>query len=197
MSSLWKTTAWVNGSCHCHQSWSTSRDLVDINRPKIRRYTRYLRNLNRPLGLPGHRRWFFWRWQWVISLNNDGASPWQLLLPSVVEHVTTVSILRNTCYFACSFCRLFCRLFCKAAFRIFHNTNTHHRRGSNEEAEVDTCNPSRKVILVSHAGTSVARKISVFCLCVILVYGVILFMLFNNNITDFVITKFAGIYYIT
>ena len=32
------------------------------------------------------------------------------------------------------------------SFHILYNTNTHHQMDSNEEAEVDTCNPRRKVI---------------------------------------------------
>ena len=50
--------------------------------------------------------------------------------------------------------------------------------GSNEEAEVDTCNPSRKVIYMGPAGTCVARDVSVFCLCAILVCGIVYAVLF-------------------
>ena len=120
VSFLRKTMARVRGNCCCHQPWSTSRDLVHINRHQIGRYMSYLRNFNRPLGLPGNRWRCFWCRQCVISLKNDGASPWQLPLPSVVEHVATVLISQ--------FCGTSTILHFISRSCILHNTDIHHQK---------------------------------------------------------------------
>ena len=122
------------------QPWSVSCDLVNINK-------RILRNFDRPLGLPGHRRRCFWWQQHVISLKNDGVGLWKLPLPSVVEHVATVFILQ--------FCGKSTILHVHSP-SILHSSISHFtfcfiptpttRRDSNEELEVDTCSPRRKAI---------------------------------------------------
>ena len=55
---------------------SVSCDRVDVSKPK-------LRNFDRPLGLPGHHQWSFWRRQRAISSKYDGAGARQL--PPVTE----------------------------------------------------------------------------------------------------------------
>ena len=86
-----KMMARVRGNCCCNQLRNNSCDLVDVNRRKIRRYTQYLWKFDRLLLLPSHHWWCFWRRQRVISSKNDGASSLQLLLPSVMMHVATIS----------------------------------------------------------------------------------------------------------
>ena len=99
----------------------------NINRHKISRYTWYLSNFDRPLGLCGHRWRCFWCRHRVISLKMMERVRGNCCLPLVMEHVITFSISRNIPNFACSFRHLFC----VAASRIshFHNTNMHHQKG--------------------------------------------------------------------
>ena len=64
-----------------HQSWSC--------RCKCRCYARYLRNFDRPLGLPGHHQWCFLCLQPVvraISSEDEGMSLRQQPLPSAMKN---------------------------------------------------------------------------------------------------------------
>ena len=66
------------GACNCRrrQPRNNSRDHADVNRRKSGRDMRYLQNYDGPLELSGRRRQCVWCRQRVISLKNDGASPW-------------------------------------------------------------------------------------------------------------------------
>ena len=77
----WLRAVWaISGSRHQPRSRgrSVSYDRVNVNKPK-------LRNFDRPLGLPGHLQWSFWRRQRVMSSKYDGAYAWQLPILSVAE----------------------------------------------------------------------------------------------------------------
>ena len=95
---------------------------------KIRRYAQYLRNFDRPLGLPGHLcRCFLCRQRVISSKKRWRESEATAVAVSRGASVATISsfaISRNICnHFACSFRRLFYI----TSFRILHNTNTHHQ----------------------------------------------------------------------
>ena len=155
----------VRGNCHCHQPRNNRHDCADVNRRK--RYTRYLRNFDRPLWLSGCRRQCFLT-----------SAPCHLFKKQWHESViTAVDISHGACrhrlYFAISWknhnlARSFRRLSCVAASRILLYTNTHYHMGQQEEPVVDTCSPRRQAIQMGHARTRVVRNISLFCFCVTL-----------------------------
>ena len=107
---------------------STENQLQSLKR-KIGRYAQYLRNFDRPLGLPlvisGD---VFENRQHVISLKTTARVHGNcccIQLWSISRHHLYFAILQNIHNFACSFRRLFCI----TPFRILHNTNTHHQTG--------------------------------------------------------------------
>ena len=144
VSSLRNTTVRVRGNCHYRQPRNNSHDCADVNRRKCGRYTRYLRNFDRQLGLSGRRRQCFWREKHVISSKNDGASE-SVITAVAVSH----GACRHRLHFAISrkirnFARSFRRLSCVAASRILLYTNTLYQMGQQEEPVIDTCSPRRQ-----------------------------------------------------
>ena len=101
----WSSTAMflTSATCCLNNLWkppeAAEYQLQSLKR-KIRRYALYLHNFDRPLGLPGHIRRCFWRRQRVIFSKNDGMSPWQLPLTSVLEHQSTILHAHFSVYFA-------------------------------------------------------------------------------------------------
>ena len=133
---IWSSLAMFLTSATCRLSdlqkqQSISRNFIDVNRRKIERYARYLWNFDQLLGLPGCLQRYF-----DVGNVSSLRKWWRESVATTVAlsrgaSVTTISI------------------------SPFHGIPTilhvhlptpTTRRDSNEETEVDTCNPRRKVI---------------------------------------------------
>ena len=166
MSFLRNTTVRVRRNCRCRQPRNNSRDCADVNRRKSRRYMRYLRNFDGPLGLSGCRGNFFDVGN-VSSLQKTMARVCDNCRCRQLWSRSPPSPFRN---FAKNplFARSFRRLSCVAAFRILLHTNTHHQMGQQEEPVVDTLSPRKQAIYMGHARTRVVRKVNLYYCSVIL-----------------------------
>ena len=125
---LWKIPEWVHSNCHCHQLWSISHDLVDVNLKKLH-YS--------------HRWWCFWRWPFKQSPEDAGVNLWQLPLPSTLEHRLPLTPFHHFVEYPQFLMFISPSIL---LFHILHNTRHQKNTDSDEEAEVNFHHPMRKVI---------------------------------------------------
>ena len=121
VSSLRKMTAQVRRNCRCRQQQSVSRDLLNVKSEGMHDICRISIDHQGCLVISSD---IFDIGNVSYLRKNDGASPWQLQLPSTVEHQSPPSSFRN--FAECSKICMFISLsICVTQFCIFHNTILH------------------------------------------------------------------------